>query len=106
MKRAVWKFDVSNSVTLDMPIGAKILSVQAQGAEICMWALVNTDAKTEKRNFVVYGTGYEIPGGRMSYVGTAQIAGGLVFHVFELLKTLVQPSYRSIGQSGRVKVIG
>lgn len=86
--KAVWKFTLSDNATLDMPVGAKILSVQGQGDDICMWAFVDTEARVEKRQFVVYGTGHQIPFHNINYIGTAQIHGGrLVFHVFEVVRT-------------------
>lgn len=97
----IWKFPirVDDEITCQMPAGARLLTVQVQGAghgnavgTPCIWALVNSEAKKEKRTFRVYGTGHpieesEIPCERLLYVGTFQsISGSLVFHLFEVLK--------------------
>lgn len=92
-KLAVWKFpatrddDVEDQFSIDMPRGAEILAVQMQHGKPCIWALCDTEAKKEPRNFVWVGTGHEYPARfyqGLSYVGTIQQAGGnLVFHLFE-----------------------
>jgi len=70
----------------DLPIGAKILTVQGQNEQVCIWAEVDTEADTEKVRFEVYGTGHEIKwdmGTDREYLGTAQLKNGaLVFHVY------------------------
>lgn len=84
--KTVWKYTLTPEATLEMPVGAKILSVQAQQDEVVMWALVDTEAKLEKRGFLVYGTGNQIPYHNVQYLGTAQLSeGSLVFHVFEVV---------------------
>lgn len=71
-------------MTIDMPHGAKILTVQMQHGEPQLWALVDPGAKTYPRTFHTYGTGYTLPDYPGKYVGTFQMAvGSLVFHVFE-----------------------
>ena len=73
--------------TIEMPIGAKILSVQAQKGEICIWALEEDARATDlvSRRFRVFGTGHTIAGGNaLTYLGTVQLLEGrLVLHVFE-----------------------
>lgn len=82
--KAVWKFTLHPYAKTHMPIGAKLLSVHAQGNDICLWAEVDTDAKVEAREFVIIGTGHEIREHAGEYVGTAHLAAGqLVLHVFE-----------------------
>ena len=85
MKKTIWKFafEINDEIVIEMPKGAKILTVQVQNGLAFIWALVDPDAEKEKRYFDLYGTGHPID---MSidrwYVGTFQIAGGdLVFHL-------------------------
>lgn len=69
-----------------LPIGAKILSVFFQMDELCMWAEVDTEKEDDTRYFEVFGTGHKIPyrmGVDYSFIGTAHMNNGLVFHVFE-----------------------
>jgi hypothetical protein len=76
------------SSEIELPIGAEILSVAFQRDTCCVWAKVDTEAETEKRNFEVFGTGHEIPrnmGIDYEFVGTAHMDNGLVFHAFERL---------------------
>ncbi|EIL4347344.1 hypothetical protein LLL46_003594 [Salmonella enterica subsp. enterica serovar Saintpaul] len=84
----IWKYVLEPQITLDMPAGATILSVGAQGDDICLWARVDTDAPAEPRRFLVAGTGMPLSesfnGAR--FIGTVQmtLAGvSLVMHVFE-----------------------
>jgi hypothetical protein len=93
----VWKFPLLSEskilrnekqdaiqVMLDMPEGAKILSLQVQNDMPCIWALVDPSAENVKRTFVIIGTGITLPKGEFDFVGTFQLEKlGLVFHVFE-----------------------
>ncbi len=73
--------------SLDLPEGAKILTVQEQHGGAQIWALVNPDNPTETRNFRLAGTGHPIKESpdTLNYVGTFQLAGGsFIGHVFEI----------------------
>jgi hypothetical protein len=75
---------------IQMPIGSVILAAQAQGDNVCVWAIVDVDQpETELRTFEVYPTGtavHEDMGTERKYINTVQLEGGaLVFHVFEYL---------------------
>lgn len=82
--KTIWKWAVQEETTIDMPVGAKVLTVQAQCGLPQLWALVDPDAKRETRTFTVYGTGHDMPDEPGQYVGTfQQCEGKFVFHVFE-----------------------
>jgi len=88
MDYRIWKYEISPYRTeVDLPSGAEILSVQVQSGVVCMWALVNTQNKTERRYFEIFGTGNKVPvdmGIFRKFIGTFQIDGeNLVFHLFE-----------------------
>lgn len=90
MTDAIWKYElpIEDSFTLEMPVGAQVLSVQTQRDVACMWARVVLDSPKEKRQFRVIGTGNPIDytTGPMSHLGTFQLANGnFVGHVFEVL---------------------
>jgi hypothetical protein len=87
MTTAIWKYtlhaeDVQN---VAMPTGARILSVEEQGGEIVMYALVNVNGDEEMRTVWTLGTGH--PASHLPedapFVGTVKLRGGLLmFHVF------------------------
>lgn len=87
--KTIWKYQlkISEDQRIEMPAGAKILSVQAQNKVPCLWALVDPEAEKEKRFFEVFGTGnpikeYEVTSRK--FIDTFQAyCGSLVFHVFE-----------------------
>ena len=94
--KTIWKFplEVTDEQTVMMPKGAEILSahvqvsvdVDAAHESVCLWALVDTDAKLQKRVVEIFGTGnpIDIPGVTHKFIGTVQMRGGsLVWHVFE-----------------------
>ena len=87
--RTVHKYlvPVRDGFGLDLPLGATILDVQAQGELVCLWALVETDNDMERRSFILRGTGHPIQDGmELVHAGTFQIGGGaLVFHLFEVM---------------------
>lgn len=81
--KSIWKYVLQPECVIDMPKGAKCLTVQMQHGQPMMWALVDPTAPREDRHFIVLGTGH---GGEVEYsgyVGTWQ-DGSLVFHLFEI----------------------
>lgn len=84
--KQIWKYEfaVQDDVTLSMPRGAKILTVQDQRGAVTMWAEIDPAAPREKRRFRVVGTGESLDPNRLQYLGTAQF-GVLVWHVYEHL---------------------
>lgn len=82
MKKQIWKYPLTepNTIALVMPKGAEILTVQMQGREPMLWALVataDTDAEPEKevRKFEVFGTGQKMDAIRM---GESPVSGTTV----------------------------
>ncbi len=96
--KCIYKYVVPlDGGTVEMPRGARIKHVGAQGGDICLWAIVDPECLAELRHFCVYGTGHEILlaqddesfEGRKAedklsgrYLGTA-VCGEFVWHVFE-----------------------
>lgn len=74
---------------LELPLYANILTFQAQGTRLYIWAMVNTKEEiTEKRYFRLAVTGRNLDFYRSvlnaNYIGTAQMANALIFHLFEI----------------------
>lgn len=87
--KTIWKYQLplQDSFTIDIPKGAKILSLQTQENIPCIWILVNKNRLLERRTFKTFGTGFdEIEDRNLNYIGTYQVhEGSFVFHVFEVL---------------------
>jgi len=87
MKETIWKYTLQHTSVqhIAMPIGAKILSLQMQGNDACVWALVNPERSKTPVCFEIFGTGHEIlpelPNEKRIFIGTYQDSG-FVFHVF------------------------
>jgi hypothetical protein len=83
--KAIWKFTLGGPLTtVEMPEGARILSVQMQAHEPQIWALVDPDAPKVKRTFKSLPTGHVSDADHENYIGTVLMSGGaLVFHIFE-----------------------
>jgi len=82
---SVWKFPlrVDDVVPVEMPEDAKLLTVQLQRGEPCLWALVCPEAPKRTRFLRIVGTGHPVEDDLL-YVGTFQLQNGaLVFHLFE-----------------------
>jgi hypothetical protein len=82
----IYKYPISvnDEIVIKMPKDAKVLTVQMQKSEPCIWALVDPDKEEIERRFYLYGTGMTVTHSE-SYIGTFQMLnGGLVFHLFEL----------------------
>lgn len=81
----IYKYQLENSHnTIEMPIGAKVLTMQLQNGIPCIWALVDQKLTYEKRKFEVIPTGpYFYDNYPLTYIGTFQ-NGDFVGHVFEI----------------------
>jgi hypothetical protein len=69
--------------SISLPIFARILTVQFQGDQLCLWAAVDTSLSSVPVQVYIYGTGHEISERDLQaqYVSTVQ-GGGFVWHVF------------------------
>ena len=87
MKKTIWKFTLDGRASpqsIQMPKGAQSLSVQVQGENPCLWAIVNPQAEPETVLISIYGTGHNLPDNPGEFIGTFQISNGrFVFHVFK-----------------------
>ena len=89
--RTIWKFDrplssLDDVIHIEMPRGAKVLSVGNQNGKLAIWAEVDTDYshRTETRRFRVAGTGHPL-NETCRFIGTVQFeSGSLVFHIYEM----------------------
>lgn len=79
-----YQLGLSDRQEVEMPEGAEIVHAAEHQGSICLWAVVDPDAQTESRRFVVVGTGQEVGDGwaEHEFVGTAMV-GEFVWHVFE-----------------------
>ncbi len=80
-----YKLTIGDELVVEMPEGARLLDVQVQRGEPCLWALVDTSAPPKKRHLAIRGTGHAADGlESVVYVGTFQLqGGGLIFHLFD-----------------------
>ena len=85
--RRVYKYalDIDDETSITMPAGARILTVQEQGGEPQVWALIDPANEPCTYRFRLAGTGHDIEWkDGMVHRGTFQLRGGaLVFHLFE-----------------------
>jgi hypothetical protein len=82
----IWKFPLRPwSIFLDVPRGARVLSVGAQDREVVAWATVDPDAPRRPRILSTVPTGAPVPPALKGaqFIGTVQMNDGLVFHVFD-----------------------
>lgn len=82
----VWKFRLRPwTIFIDVPRGARVLSVGAQGPDVVAWLLCDPDAEYVARMLAAWPTGEVLPTAAegAAFVGTVQMDDGLVFHVFE-----------------------
>ena len=81
---------IEDHFTLELPEGAKILTVQMQGGMPQLWAMVDSEKEKKTRYFRLGRTGYPLGDDYLrivNYIGTFQIEDGiLAFHLFEIKK--------------------
>lgn len=89
--RVIWKYRIpeydgrgmiTSRPVIDMPDGARILTLQLQDDEPTLWAVVDPERVAAPRSFVIVGTGHPVPEDVGDYVGSWQWPG-LVWHLFE-----------------------
>lgn len=86
----IWKYviNINDNFTINLPDDSltKILSLQIQRNQPCLWILVDDTAKVFKeRKFRIVGTGIPVNFNTDKFIGTFQINyGNLVFHLFEV----------------------
>jgi len=85
MKR-IYKYTLNPSnLTIPMPIGAKLISMHRQKGEMCIWAEVDIEEKTELVTFEIFTTGEEITSDNKEFVGTFLLHNeSLVFHIYKM----------------------
>ena len=66
-----------------MPEGAEILHVGDQNGTITIWALVDVETEFLYREFIIVGTGQQIPYDKYTHIGTV-FQGSFVWHIFEV----------------------
>lgn len=80
--RTIHKYNLSQGQTFKLPVGSKLLHIAMQAGSICAWFEVDAVGETtEKRSFVIVGTGHMVPEGT-SHVGTV-LDGIFVWHIYE-----------------------
>jgi len=86
MSKRIYKFTLSplSINTMELPYGAEVLDVQIQHGSIRLWALGDFNKTPVRREFLVTGTGMDVPDDA-DYVATVQMDDGArVWHVFEI----------------------
>ena len=80
--------EIGNYFEVELPRSAQILTVDLQGSEIKLWALVDPKRPMIKRRFRLSGTGHPIEEDmeNLKYINTFLVhEGAVVVHVFEVL---------------------
>ena len=75
-------FEIKDYITIAMPLGAKILKVDCQNGQNCIWAMVETDNETVDYPFRVLGAGHPVSGIFDKHVATWQNPP-FVWHMFQ-----------------------
>lgn len=82
-----YELEITDVQNIFMPAEAHLLYVGEQDGTLMLWAEVDSTAWGEKRKLLIRGTGRPIYAGRdgtePEYLGTAQMASGLVWHVYD-----------------------
>ena len=83
---AIWEYTLEDRTRqeIEMPIGAKVLSVGIHGGLVRLWAIVDPSkypkSDTELRLFETYETGRELscgPAGDLEFLGTVTVMDGV-----------------------------
>lgn len=83
--KAIFKYTIPfmEKSFVELPIGAKIIRIDGLDGFIFLWAVVDTEADKERRDFLLFKTGAEMPPGILEthdYLGC-----GAIFIQMELM---------------------
>jgi hypothetical protein len=84
--RRIWKFPLRlvDEQHIEIPMKPEFLSVQYQGNQLVLWAMVEPENAKRLHRILILGTGNPMPDDFGYYIGTVQQPGvPLVWHVFE-----------------------
>lgn len=89
--KTIWKVEIKpwDRVSVELPEGADILTVQLQNGLPHIWALVDDQKEIKMVEIYVFGTGQLVPNHVTleDYIGTYQMNDGkLVYHLFRTNK--------------------
>ena len=88
--RTIYKYPITvqDDISIEMPQGAKVLTVQMQRGIPCVWAIVDPDNEPAAKYFRLAGTGHPITervSRLLRHIGSFQMEGEtLIFHLFEI----------------------
>lgn len=83
-----YQMPVLERFSMELPAGAEIIRMEDQGGMFWLWAVVDTDAPLEQRDFMAFKTGASIPRDiNLSYVGFCAVfvQMELGLYIFEVL---------------------
>jgi hypothetical protein len=83
----IWKYPINDGdATHQLPVGAKVLSAQAQYGDLQIWVMCDPEATAfELRTFKSFVTGETFPDTNLEFIDTVQIEGGrFIIHIFEV----------------------
>jgi len=83
MKIFKYPLEVTDTQLINLPVGAKCISVQVQNSQICLWCHVDTSQNIREAEINFYGTGHNTPDWLKmgKHLGTVQL-NGYVWHIF------------------------
>lgn len=79
MKIFKYPLKITGKQSIKIPRNHRILSVQVQDGILCVWAAVEPEGCTVFREFLIVGTGCDMP--EEEHIATVQ-DGHLVWHIF------------------------
>lgn len=83
--KTIYKYQLQTKTnqTVNVPEGAKFLTVKTQNGEPCLWAEIDPSNPITPRKIAIHGTGHLISD-NLQYISTFEMSNGnLVFHAFE-----------------------
>jgi len=87
VNEVIWKYTLSitsGAQRLEMPQGARLLSVAEQAGKLCLWAMVDPAKSHTTRYVEVTGTGQPLDAGiNRRLIGTVITDDFTAHHVFE-----------------------
>ena len=68
-----YQMPILEKFSMKLPVGAEIVRIEDQEGMFWLWAVIDTHADLEERNFIAVKTGGRFPVGNYKYIGFCKI---------------------------------
>ena len=91
MDKLIYKYNLNKYgyINISVPKGSEVLTAQIQNGDLVVWILHDTNYNLIEKEFYTAYTDMPFYASNKKYISTVQDNDGLVYHVFEIIPTII-----------------